>query len=139
MGMSANHTPILQGTSHFPVVCVARAHNADGPLIRPIASSPALNHQSRIPWGGGSGPTHLELCSQHGFSEAGYTLWCSKSGGMSIADAKRLKELLVVTMRENKVTREVLRKKVVKAPARRELVRHLAVHGLGKRPSASSA
>ncbi len=34
-----------------------------------------------------------ELCRQHGFSEASYNLWRSKFGGMSVSDAKRLKEL----------------------------------------------
>jgi len=34
-----------------------------------------------------------ELCRQHGFSEASYYLWRSKFGGMSVPDAKRLKEL----------------------------------------------
>ena len=34
-----------------------------------------------------------ELCRQHGFSEASYYLWRSKFGGMTVPDAKRLKEL----------------------------------------------
>ncbi len=34
-----------------------------------------------------------ELCRGHGFSEASYYLWRSKFGGMSVSDAKRLKEL----------------------------------------------
>ncbi len=62
-----------------------------------------------------------DLCRRHGFSEASYYLWRSKSGGMSVPDAKRLKELEVENTRlkklladsllENEVTREVLRKK----------------------------
>jgi putative transposase len=62
-----------------------------------------------------------ELCRKHGFSEASYYLWRSKFGGMSVSDAKRLKELeiengrlkklLADAMLENEVTREVLRKK----------------------------
>ena len=62
-----------------------------------------------------------ELCRRHGFSEASYYLWRSKFGGMSVPDAKRLKELetensrlkklLAESMLENEVTREVLRKK----------------------------
>ena len=62
-----------------------------------------------------------DLCRQHGFSEASYYLWRSKFGGMSVPDAKRLKELEVENARlkkllaesklENEVTREVLRKK----------------------------
>ena len=62
-----------------------------------------------------------ELCRRHGFSEASYYLWRSKFGGMSISDAKRLKELETENIRlkkllaeailENEVTREALRKK----------------------------
>ena len=62
-----------------------------------------------------------ELCRRHGFSEASYYLWRSKFGGMSVPDAKRLKELetentrlkklLAEAMLENEVTREALRKK----------------------------
>jgi putative transposase len=62
-----------------------------------------------------------DLCRQHGFSEASYYLWRSKFGGMSVPDAKRLKELeventrlkklLAESMLENEVTREALRKK----------------------------
>ena len=62
-----------------------------------------------------------ELCRRHGFSEASYYLWRSKYGGMSVPDAKRLKELEVENTRlkkllaesilENEVTREALRKK----------------------------
>jgi len=62
-----------------------------------------------------------ELCRRHGFSEASYYLWRSKFGGMSVPDAKRLKELetengrlkklLAESILENEVTREALRKK----------------------------
>lgn len=62
-----------------------------------------------------------ELCRRHGFSEASYYLWRSKFGGMSVPDAKRLRELetensrlkklLAESMLENEVTREALRKK----------------------------
>ena len=62
-----------------------------------------------------------QLCRTHGFSEASYYLWRSKFGGMSVSDAKRLKELtaenarlkklLAESLLENEVTREVLRKK----------------------------
>lgn len=33
------------------------------------------------------------MCRKHGFSEASYYLWRSKFGGMTVSDAKRLKEL----------------------------------------------
>lgn len=62
-----------------------------------------------------------ELCRRHGFSEASYYLWRSKFGGMSVSDARRLKELesenvrlkklLAESILENEVTREALRKK----------------------------
>ena len=62
-----------------------------------------------------------DLCRRHGFSEASYYLWRSKFGGMSVSDAKRLKELDAENMRlkkllaesllANEVTREALRKK----------------------------
>ena len=62
-----------------------------------------------------------ELCRRHGFSEASYYLWRNKFGGMSVSDAKRLKELelenarlkrlLAESVLENEVTKEALRKK----------------------------
>ena len=62
-----------------------------------------------------------DLCRRHGFSEASDSLWRSKFGGMSVSDAKRLKELetengrlkklLAESQLEIEVTREVLRKK----------------------------
>ena len=62
-----------------------------------------------------------ELCRRHGFSEASYYWWRNKFGGMSVPDAKRLKELelentrlkklLAESLLENEVTREALRKK----------------------------
>jgi len=61
-----------------------------------------------------------DLCRKHGFSDGSYYLWRSKFGGMSVSDAKRLKELesengrlkrlLADSLLENEVTREVLRK-----------------------------
>lgn len=62
-----------------------------------------------------------DLCRKYGFSEASYYLWRSKFGGMSVSDAKRLRELetenarlkklLAESLLENEVTREALRKK----------------------------
>ena len=62
-----------------------------------------------------------DLCRRHGFSEASYYLWRSKFGGMSVSDARRLRELelengrlkklLAESLLENEVTREVMRKK----------------------------
>ena len=62
-----------------------------------------------------------DLCRKHGFSEASYYLWRSKFGGMTVSEAKRLRELeaenarlkklLAESMLENEITREALRKK----------------------------
>jgi putative transposase len=62
-----------------------------------------------------------ELCRKHGFSEASYYLWRSKFGGMTVPEARRLKELetenarlkklLAETLLENEITKEALRKK----------------------------
>ena len=62
-----------------------------------------------------------DLCRRHGFSEASYYLWRSKFGGMSVPDAKRLKDLesenarlkklLAEQIFENDVIKDVLRKK----------------------------
>ena len=68
-----------------------------------------------------TGQPVAELCRRHGFSEASYYLWRNKFGGMSVSDARRLKELevenarlkrlLAESMLENEVTKEALRKK----------------------------
>ena len=47
-----------------------------------------------------------ELCRRHGFSEASYYLWRSKFGGMSVSDAKRLKELEAENTRLKKLLAE---------------------------------
>lgn len=68
-----------------------------------------------------AGVAEAELCRRHGFSAASYYLWRSKFGGMSVPDAKRLKELeaentrlkklLAEQMFENDVIKDALRKK----------------------------
>ena len=68
-----------------------------------------------------SGVPVKELCRRHGFSDASDDLWRSKFGGMDVSDAKRLKalesekarlkQLLVESLLETEVIREVLRKK----------------------------
>ncbi|MFB9115262.1 IS3 family transposase [Xanthomonas arboricola pv. corylina] len=84
-----------------------------------------------------------DLCRRHGFSEASYYLWRSKFGGMSVPDAKRLKDLEAENTRlkkllaeqvfENDLIKDALRKKLVSAPARRALVRDLHDRGLSER------
>ena len=68
-----------------------------------------------------SGLPVADLCRRHGFSEASYYLWRNKFGGMSVSDARRLKELetengrlkrlLADALLENEVTKEALRQK----------------------------
>jgi len=63
----------------------------------------------------------LQKIDEAGFSEASYYLWKAKFGGMSVPDAKRLKELetenarlkklLAETLLEAQVSREALRRK----------------------------
>jgi putative transposase len=62
-----------------------------------------------------------DLCRKHGFSEASYYLWRSKFGGLSVPEAKRLKDLetengrlkklLAEQLLENEVIKDALRKK----------------------------
>ena len=69
----------------------------------------------------------VELCRRHGFSEASFYLWRNKFGGMSVSDAKRLKELegentrlkrlLANAMLENEVIKEALQKKWCEVPS----------------------
>ena len=40
-----------------------------------------------------SGIPIKELCRRHGFSQGSFYAWRSKHGGMSVSDAKRLREL----------------------------------------------
>lgn len=49
-----------------------------------------------------------DLCRRHGFSEASYYLWRSKFGGMSVPDAKRLKDLESKNARLKKLLAEQL-------------------------------
>ena len=35
----------------------------------------------------------MELCRQHGFSDASFYTWRAKFGGMTVSDAKRLRDL----------------------------------------------
>ena len=80
-----------------------------------------------------------ELCRKHGFSEASYYLWRSKFGGMDVSDAKRLKALEVGERAAEEAAGRVAArergdqgsasKKMVTAPARRELVRWMQTRG----------
>ena len=62
-----------------------------------------------------------DLCRRYGFSETSYYLWRSKFGGMSVPDAKRLrdleaenarlKKLLAKQLFENDLIKDALRKR----------------------------
>ncbi len=54
----------------------------------------------------GAGVPVTDLCRRHGFSEASYYLWRSKFGGMSVPDAKRLKDLEAENARLKKLLAE---------------------------------
>ena len=47
-----------------------------------------------------------DMCRRHGLGEASYYLWRSKFGGMSVSDAKRLKELEAENARLKKLLAE---------------------------------
>ena len=63
----------------------------------------------------------MELCRQYGFSDASFYTWRAKFGGMTVPDAKRLKDLeaentrlkklLAEQMFENDLIKDALRKK----------------------------
>ncbi len=84
-----------------------------------------------------------DLCRRHGFSEASYYLWRSKFGGMSVPDAKRLKDLeaenarlkklLAEQLFENDLIKDALRKMLAGAPARCALVRQWMQRGASER------
>ncbi|MFY8320802.1 transposase, partial [Pseudomonas aeruginosa] len=44
-----------------------------------------------------------ELCRRHGFSDASFYTWRAKFGGMTVADAKRLKDLELENSRLKKL------------------------------------
>ncbi|PPV01100.1 IS3 family transposase, partial [Xanthomonas vasicola] len=58
--------------------------------------------------GADAGVAIKDLCRRHGFSEASYYLWRSKFGGMSVPDAKRLKDLEAENARLKKLLAEQL-------------------------------
>lgn len=60
-----------------------------------------------------------ELCRKHGFSEASYYLWRCKFGGVSVPDAKRLKELEIENARLMKLLAEQVRYMVGKGLSER--------------------
>lgn len=54
-----------------------------------------------------------ELCRQHGFSDASFYNWRAKFGGMSVPDAKRLRDLEA----ENAQLKKLLAESILDAQA----------------------
>jgi putative transposase len=54
-----------------------------------------------------------ELCRQHGFSDASFYTWRSKFGGMTVPDAKRLRDLEA----ENALLKKLLAESILNAEA----------------------
>ncbi|WP_407702708.1 IS3 family transposase [Sulfurivirga caldicuralii] len=77
----------------------------------------------------------VQLARQHGVAAGTIHRWKSKYGGMDVSEAKRLKELeeenaklkklLADTMLDNMALKDVLSKKVVSVPAKRQAVEYL--------------
>ena len=60
-----------------------------------------------------------ELCRKHGFSDASFYLWRRRFGGMSVPDAKRLRELEA----ENAKLKKLLAESMLDAEALRVIAR----------------
>lgn len=81
-----------------------------------IPDKPEIGHEERFseeqiigfPREAEAGMAVKDLCRRHGFSEASYQLWRSKFGGMSVPDAKRLKDLEAENVRLKKLLAEQL-------------------------------
>ena len=66
-----------------------------------------------------SGTPIKELCRKHGFSDASFYLWRRRFGGMSVPDAKRLREL----ESENAKLKKLLAEAMLDADALRVVAR----------------
>ena len=62
--------------------------------------------------GFGGGVPVRELCRQHGFSDASFYTWRAKFGGMTVPDAKRLRDLEA----ENAQLKKLLAESLLDAP-----------------------
>ena len=60
----------------------------------------------------------MELCRQYGFSDASFNTWRAKFGGMTVPDAKRLKEL----ESENARLKRLLAESILDAEALRSVL-----------------
>lgn len=70
-----------------------------------------------------------EMCRKHGFSEASHYLWRSKFGGISVPDAKRLRELetentrLKKLLAEQALENEVIKDVLLRMPSKKRKIR----------------
>jgi putative transposase len=64
---------------------------------------------------GEAGTPVKELCRKHGFSDAAYYTWRKKYGGLSVSEAKRLRELEA----ENSKLRKLLAESMLNTEALR--------------------
>ena len=88
---------------------------------------------------GEAGATGKEVCRRHGISEQTFYRWKSKYGGMTVSEAKRLRELEAENRKlkqllgeahlDNAALKELLSKKLVRPAAKREAVQHLVDRG----------
>ena len=62
----------------------------------------------RFPKQADGGVLVRDLCRQHGFSDASFYIWRAKFGGMTIPDAKRLRDLEVENTQLKKLLAESL-------------------------------
>ena len=65
-----------------------------------------------------TGSGAIQLCRQHGFSDASFYTWRAKFGGMNVSDAKRLKKLEA----ENSRLKKLLAESILDAEALRSVL-----------------
>ncbi|MGH7186521.1 MAG: IS3 family transposase, partial [Pseudomonadota bacterium] len=91
-----------------------------------------------------AGAKASELCREHGISEATLYNWKARYGGLTVSEARRLKQLeeenrklkklLAEAMLDNAALKDIANGKLLRPAARRRAVRHaMAAHGLGQR------
>ena len=87
-----------------------------------------------------AGATGREICRRHGISGQTFYRWKSKYGGMTVSEAKRLRELEAENRKlkqllgeahlDNAALKETVIKKLVRPAVKRQAVQHLVDRGL---------